>query len=458
MNLYKENTAIDLWEYLIRESRTDSRTFMESLFFDEKSKGVLLGKVHDELHNFILSNQFGVVELHRECGKTTNMIAFIAWLIGNNPNIRIKVISNSDTVAVSRGKAIREIVESARYREIFPHVHQGREWTDKKFTINRTIITPESTLECHGVYSKTTGGRCDWMFFDDVDDEEVIVSEVKRTRNTERVLNVWLNFLPPDGRAFAFATPWHEADTCAKLKGNGWPSFRKPILNMTPVWPERWGRKELMARKARIGSLAFARGFELVPITSETAPIKGPWFRYWEKLPRLTNIAIVVDPNNSLDDKADYTAIGLLGVDWDFKVYLLELIRAHYEFPGLIKDVIKMAETSERNYKMTPYIAVEDTAYQKAIPQQLRIESRFPIIGIKADKSKFIRASRLAVHIENGRVYLRGSAGSVDPSQKIVYDECISFPASATVDCVDMLGYGVEFMLRMARKSGASAS
>jgi len=446
----------DLSSFLAMEAKRDSRTFMEEVVSDDKGDLIILGDIHSKLHEFIHNNKYGVIELPRESGKTTNIIGLIPWLIGNNKNIRTKIVSSADTIATARGKAIREILESDRYRRVFPSVLRGREWTDSRFSVLRETITPESTVECYGVNSRATGGRCDWLFLDDVDDEEVVVSETKRRRNYERVLNVWMNLLPPDGKAFAFATPWHEADTIHKLKAEGWPVYRKPVVNMRPVWPERWGEKELRSRKRKIGSLAFARGYELIPISSETAPIKGEWFKYWEKLPRLSNIAIAVDPNNSLSERADYTAIGVFGVTPDFKVYLLEMDRDHYEFPGLVARIKEMAERAAERYKRIPMIGVEETAFQKAIPQTLKRESRFPIVGIRADRSKFIRASRLAVHIENGRVFLKGDGrGSPHKEARQVYDECVSYPASATVDCVDMLGYGVELMLRYARKSGA---
>ena len=439
-------------------ARKDVNAFIELALSDDKGRLLKQAQVHLDVMQFIADNQFGVIELHRECGKTTNMIGLIGSLIGHNPNIRVKIVCSSDGLAVSRGKAIRELLESKKFHVIFPNIRPGREWSDSKFTVARDTISPEATVECYGVNSHATGGRCDWLFLDDVDDEDVVISEAKRVRNWERVANVWLNLLTPEGRAFAFATPWHEKDVVHKLKAQGWPSLRKPVINMQPVWPERWGEAQLKARKAQIGSMAFARGFELIPINTEAAPIKGPWFRTWQTLPKMTAIGIACDPNNSLNEKADYTAIGVFGVTFDFKVYLLEVLRSHFEFPGLMTAIIRMAEQAEAKYKMTPIIGVEDTAYQRAIPQQLKVETRFPIMGLRADKSKLIRASRLAVHIENGRVWLKAGEGSggIHSEQVPVYDECVSFPASAHYDCVDMMGYGVELMLKLARKSGAA--
>ncbi|MCP4569881.1 MAG: hypothetical protein GY841_20060 [FCB group bacterium] len=447
--------AIDYHSFLIREARKDPRTLMELIFADETGTPIEMGDIHEDLHEFLASNQQGVLELPREHGKTTNMLGFAAFNIGINPNIRIKIVSSSDTIAVNRGKALQEIISLPIYRKVFPNIRRGREWADGKFSVRRDVITPESTVECYGVMSRATGGRCDLLLLDDVDDEEVIVSEAKRIRNRERVANVWLNLLPPTGRAFAFATPWHEADTVHMLKGNGWPVFRKPVVDMKPVWDARWHEKALRARKKTIGTLAFVRGYELVPITSETAPIKGEWFKYWSKLPIFTSVGIALDPANSLDEKADYSAIGVFVATWEYQVYLVKVHRARYEFPSLIKALIRIADQVATEFNILPTIGIEKTAFQNAIPQQLKATSRYPIIGVPADRSKFIRASRLGVHVENGRVHLKqGPDKNVHPDQKVVYDECVSYPVSAHDDCVDMLGYGVELMLRVARRSG----
>lgn len=454
-----EAIDLDLYRYYLREDSVDDiNTYMEYTFADELGDSLLQGQVHEDLQDFIRENQFGVIELHRECGKTTQTIGLASHIIGNDPDQRIKIVSNSDNEAVKRGKATREVVESPGFKEVFPDTKPGREWTDKRFSVKRSIISPESTLECYGVGSRATGGRCDWLFLDDIDDEEVVVSEAKRDRNKERILNVWLNLLTPNGKAFALCTPWHRRDTAHKLKENGWPVFRRPVVNMKPVWPERWDASALRKRKRSIGSLAFARGFELVPISSETAPIKGHWFNAWTTLPKFTAIGVACDPNNSLAEKSNYTAIGVFGVTWYYQVYLLHLFRDHLEFPGVMNEIKKMAAQAEKRYKMRPYIGVEDTAYQKAIPLMLKKETPYPIFGLKADKSKFIRASRLAVQVENGRVWLKaGKDGSVHPEQRVAYDECVEYPASADCDCVDMLGYGVEMMHRLARRGSAIA-
>jgi hypothetical protein len=285
------------FEYAVREARKCSRTYAETMFKDESGDGLRLAAIHESIHTFVEENQFGIIEVPREHGKTTTMLELITHEIGQDPELRHKIVGNAEGEALKRSKASKEIVETPLYQSIFPHITRGREWTDSKFTVKREGITPESTVESYGVLSKATGGRCDRLWLDDVDDEEVIVSEAKRKRIQDRVINVWINLLPPQGKAFLLHTPWHEADTGGKLKELGWPVLRFP------------GVKELLARKKTIGSLAFARGYELIPLSSEAAPIDGAWFGYWyeDQLPEMTGVGIAVDPTVSMEPDADWT-------------------------------------------------------------------------------------------------------------------------------------------------------
>jgi len=446
--------------FLIKQARLDPNIFIELIMTDEEARPLSQSSIHFAISDFMDRNSRGVIRFPREHGKTTQMVARIAWEIGTDPRLRHKLVSSSDDEAVKRGKAVKELVETPLYNLIFPHIQPGREWTDKRFSVRRDTITPESTLECYGLHSRATGGRADRLWFDDPDDEEVVTSQTKRNRNWDRTSNVWLNQLTPDGKAFILCTPWHLRDISHRLLEQGWPVISFPIQNMIPVWPERWGVKHLEARKADIGSLAFARGFNLVALSEEDTPIQSEWIRFWRNLPQFSAIGVICDPAISLKLSADYSAIGTLGVTRDYNVFVLSVIRKRLTFPKLISELIRAAEAAEVRYGLIPAIGVESTAYQEAIPSVLVKEVKNPIIRLKSSKSKFTRISRLAVHIENGRVWLKGngSSNSVSKDQESLYDECISYPSSTFDDQVDMLAYGVELMLKIGRRGGAYAS
>jgi len=437
--------------FLISEARRDPSAFIETAISDERSTPIIQGNIHVAMQRFITNNYRGVVLFPREHGKTTQMLGRVAWEIGKNPNIRIKIVSSSDNIATARGGAIRRLLETSLYQNIFPRIEQGNTWTDSKFTVKRNVITPDGTLECYGIRSLATGGRADLIFFDDPDDEEVVYSDAVRRRNVGRIDDVWLNLLTPTGRAYLLCTPWHEKDIAHSRIAAGWPQLRFEIKDMQPVWPERWSIEALQDKRKDVGSTSFARGFELVLISPEDSVIKGDWFKYWRELPKMTRLAIPVDLAISDKKGSDYTVIGLLGTDVKSNIYLISVVREHLDFPSTLKRIKAVAENAQERFEITPIIGIESTAYQQAVPQTMKRGSRFPICALTAEKNKHWRAERAGYHAENGRVYLHGSNGSVHPDQQIVYDECVTFPSAAHDDTVDMLGYGIEMLITQRR-------
>jgi predicted phage terminase large subunit-like protein len=439
--------------FLVSEAVESPDAFIEIALSDECNDLIVQGDLHLDMQEFITINKRGVVEYPREHGKTTQMIGRIAWEIGKNPNIRIKVVSASDNIATARGGAVRRLMETELYQSIFPHIEQGYTWTDGKLTVKRDVITPDGTLECYGIRSAATGGRADLLFLDDPDDEEVVYSDTIRQRNVDRVDNVWLNLLTPTGRAYLLCTPWHGSDIAHSRIAAGWPLLRFEIKDMVPVWPERWDTESLIEKKKDIGGIPFARGFELVVISSTDAVIKGVWFKYWNELPKMVKLAFGVDLAISSKKAADYTAIGLFGSDVKGGIYLISFIREHIDFPATLTKIVAMAESAQEQFGLTPTIGIEATAYQQAVPQTMKKGSRFPIRALTAEKNKHWRAERAGIHAENGRVYLRGNGnGGVHSEQQIVYDECVQFPGAAHDDTVDMLGYGIEMLVMRRAK------
>lgn len=49
-----------------------------------------------------------------------------------------------------------------------------------------------------------------------------------------------------------------------------------------PIWPDRWGVERLRAKLATIGSIEFARGFQLKASGEDTAIIRPEWITYFD--------------------------------------------------------------------------------------------------------------------------------------------------------------------------------
>ena len=346
-----DNMTFD--KFALLEARRDVNAFIEIILKDKQGRALVQGKIHEDLHSFISVHRHAVIEWPRGHGKTTQIGALIAWLIGNNSNILIKIVCCSDTEAGKRGNAIKTLMSLPIYRAIFPEIKQGLPWTDSRLMVQRTLVAPDATLECYGLDSGAIGGRADVMIFDDPDTEDVIFSEAVRTHNVSKINNTFLPFIAPDGRAYILCTPWHERDI-AHTRGPAWKKQSVAIKDGVPVWPEKWGVKELADERAIVGTLAYMRGFELQMLNLENAPVKGSWFKYWLTVPPISALVISVDPAISLGENADWFATQTIGMDAMYNCYLLEQSREHIDFPTALRNVISIANAADHENWVAP--------------------------------------------------------------------------------------------------------
>src|SRR5207247_205766 len=149
--------------------------------------------------------------------------------------------------------------------------------------------------------------RADLLVCDDIVDVHSLRSKAGRDRVADYFENNLMNLLEPDGRFWGLFTPWHADDLNARLKRNGaYALFRRAIgPELEPVWPQKWPRERLLARKAEIGAASFARGYRLLPIVDEETPIRTDWVRFWTEPTQYECIILSVDPAVSTNAKAD---------------------------------------------------------------------------------------------------------------------------------------------------------
>lgn len=102
---------------------------------------------------------------------TSVTIGFILWLLGTNPNLRIKLLSQNDDKAKERLFEIRQNLEqNTALKMVFPHLEPDAsgEWTKTKLYVKRTAQTRDPSFQAGGILTSVTGGRIDFLICDDV--------------------------------------------------------------------------------------------------------------------------------------------------------------------------------------------------------------------------------------------------------------------------------------------------
>jgi len=148
-------------------------------------------------------------------------IALPVYLIGSNPNIRLKLIGLSDDSAKERLASIRTyIAHDEDVKAIFPGLKpdEKREWTKHRLFVERTTNAKDASIDAKGVTSTGIGGRCDYLLADDLGDyNSVIAQPAKRDAINNTFKIVWLTRIEPTGSAIMIATRWHERDLAGEI-------------------------------------------------------------------------------------------------------------------------------------------------------------------------------------------------------------------------------------------------
>lgn len=156
------------------------------------------------------------------------------------------------------------------------------------------------------------------------------------------------------------------------------------------LWPGKYpSMDEIEAEKQRSGNeFTFEREYMLRIVPTEEQAIHRQWIQYYDELPprgtdsygypNYTEVRIGVDLAISEKETADYTAMvpgWLLGDGGDTKIYILpKIVNRRIPFPEQIELCKALDATYYKEGKKHPTFVIEDVAYQKALPQQLKNE------------------------------------------------------------------------------------
>jgi predicted phage terminase large subunit-like protein len=339
---------------------------------------LITGKTN-EIFNQIAGDAVNVLSF-RGSGKTTWLRLFVAWALGHNPHLQIGWIANSETIALRSSRIIKRIIKSRKYGEVFPATRPGERWSDREWEISKATAKLDETQSdvsfvAIGALGAIASNRFHLLIYDD------LIKSSAQIRNPEIRAKMQLNVeeviqpcLIPGGREICLGTRFHRQDIYATYftPENGWKVVvQAAIVDGESAWPERF-TLQILERIRKRNPLVFAYQYQnQIPPNEDESVLNPQWIRYAAVPKAFDQLILGVDLAASESEKADYTALVLVGVA-DSKAYILEAIR--FRAAGNLEKIKRILELRKVWGNFVPVF--ERVAYQASMEGDWKAEMK----------------------------------------------------------------------------------
>ena len=208
-------------EDLLLERAADKALFNVEVFSDTKGRAIENNWHHLEWFKISEFHDWCLIEAAREHAKTEIFgKALPLYEIGQNPNVRILIISDVHPKAQARATVLREhIATNEAYRARFPDVKVVKKKGDEEFWVERDLILKEATVTSTYAGGPISGGRYDIVIVDDL----VNFLENSTTPGKRKKLKRWWNdevmsAVAEGGKVWVIGTRQHHEDLYETIK------------------------------------------------------------------------------------------------------------------------------------------------------------------------------------------------------------------------------------------------
>lgn len=382
---------------------------------------------------------------------------FAAWYHGRNPTHDIAVASYSDTMAEDFGADTRAVMNSTRFKQVFPEFKLRRGGAAKA-----NIQTERGGRAIFvGRGGALTGRGAHLLLIDDLfKDHEEARSQATRDQAWNWFTKVAMTRRMGSKLVVITMTRWHSDDIIGRLtdpenpnyspeEAKSWKIIRLPALaedddplgreRGAPLWPELYGL-DFLEQQNRLDPLGFAALYQQRPTVADGVLFRRENIRRYKRdeLPDNLRFYCASDHAVGTRQRNDPSVLLKVGVDRADNIYIVEAdwrkmpadvaVEAMLEMgSGATKPLIWWAEKGHISQSIGPFLRKR----MQESGRYINIREVTP----KADKEQ--RAQSIAARVATGKVFF--PVGPVWAERAI--DELMAFPNGLHDDFVDALAY-----------------
>ena len=391
---------------------------------------------------------------------------FPGWYLGRNPKHEVIACSYSGDLAKDFSRKVRDMMELEKFQSVIA-TPLGK---DSK-SVERWNTSRGGGFVAAGVQGPITGrGAHLGIIADPVKDREEAESETTRQKIKDWYSSTFYTRLAPGGGVLVIQTRWHEDDLSGWLlevmkaaeaeaaatgewpvDADRWEVVRYPAI-ATCDEPFRNQGEALhesrypLAALQKIKRAMMPRDWEALyqqnPVSQDGDYFTKGMIRYYDTTPPIGEMRIYAAGDLAIGqtEANDYTVFGVIGIDRQQNMYLLDLHRGRWNAMGIIDKMFEIhrrwepeifgLETGHIDMTLEPFLLkrMEETGVRIAY-EKLRTRG----------KDKQTRARPIQGRMEQGKVFFpRGAVWT-----EALITELLSFPMGKhddQVDCMAWLG------------------
>lgn len=389
-------------------------------------------------------------------------VAWPAWLLGQNPTMRIMAASYSSMLSIKHSMDCRLILSSDWYNNLFPKTRLSKKHNQK----SKFLTTENGFRFATSVGGSATGEGGDILIIDDPHNPTQINSLKARNKVIEWFEQTFVTRLnnKNTGAIVLVMQRLHEDDLSGHLIScRNWQLLKIPAIASTDtiysigtkkyeykdgkMLNEKRDKLEFLNNiEQEIGTRNFAAQFLQSPLPSDINLLSLEDISFFEELPLNFNYFVLSwDTAIKVSEKSDYSVGTCWGIHGD-KYYLISMVRKKMNYPDLKKSI------EEQIQKYNPkYILIEDKASGQSLIQDLVVAGHKNVKPIKPTHDKVTRFASTIPLFQAGKVLITNKASI----KRELLKELVTFPNSKNDDIVDSVSQFLIFSKDQIQKTPA---